>query len=96
MRPAPTSTSSSTPFVLGQRLVKFDDVARDLGGVEIAHAVAVGAGLGARDHQQGVEDADQAVRFLDDLSPGGAIVAGRAAPSAAPLRRGCAAASAAS
>ena len=38
---------------------------RDVGGVEIVHVAARLPGLGARDHQQRIEGADQAVGFLD-------------------------------
>ena len=51
--------------VFGQRLVQFVDALGDVGGVEIVHVAARLPGLGARDHQQRVEGADQAVGFLD-------------------------------
>ena len=51
--------------VFGQRLVQFVDAPGDVGRVEIVHVAARLPGLGARDHQQRVEGADQAVGFLD-------------------------------
>ena len=65
--------------LLGDRLVKFADVARDEAGVEIDHAFAAGARLRARDVEEGVENLDQAVRFLDHLLQRAAIVLGRLA-----------------
>ena len=82
--------------VLGQRLVELVDAVGDLGRVEIVHVAARLPGLGARDHQQRIEGADQAVGFLDRALQRRAVIglAARAAPT--PPRRGCAAASAAS
>ena len=59
--------------VFGQRLVEFVDAAGDVGGVEIVHVAARLPGLGARDHQQRIEGADQAVGFLDGAFQRGAI-----------------------
>jgi len=47
-------------------LVHFDDVVHHGVGVEDGEIVARIARLCARDHEQGVEDADEAVRLLDD------------------------------
>ena len=54
-------------LALGDRFVELADIAGDIGGIELGHAVAAGAGLGARDHQQRVEDADHAVGVVDHL-----------------------------
>ena len=83
-------------LLVGQRLVKLADAARDLGGVEFGHRRAGLAGFRARDHQQRVEGADQPVGFLDRGFERGAIFGFALAGTAAPPRRDCAAASAAS
>ena len=59
--------------VFGQRLVKFVNAVGDVGGVEIVHVVARLPGLGARDHQQRIEGADQPVGFLDGPFQRGAV-----------------------
>ena len=46
----------------------------DVGGVEIVHVAARLPGLGARDHQQRIEGADQAVGFLDGPLQRGAVL----------------------
>ena len=57
----------------GQRLVKLANIVGDLGGIEFAHVLARLAGFGARDHQQRIEGADQAVGFLDGALERGAV-----------------------
>ena len=65
---------SARPFLVRERIVKLADAARDFGGVELDHRRAGLPGLGARDHQQRVEGADQLVGFLDRAFQRRAIV----------------------
>ena len=58
---------------LGDWLIKFGDAGDCLAKIEGADARALGAGLGARNQQQRVEDGDQPVRFLNRALQRGAI-----------------------
>jgi len=60
--------------VFGQRFIEFLNATGDVGGVEIIHVAARLSGLGARDHQQRIEGADQAVGFLDGAFQRGAVL----------------------
>ena len=52
-------------LVVGERLVELAHAARDLGRIDLRHAVARLARFRPRDHEQRIEGADQRLGFLD-------------------------------
>ncbi len=65
--------------LLRRGLVELDDIRHHGSGVALDEGVPPRPGLGARDHQQRVEDGDQPVGLADDLLEGGALAVGVAA-----------------
>ncbi len=68
-------------MLLRKRVIEFADIACDFAHIEVAHAFWLGARLGARDHQERIEDADETVGFFDDLLQCGALFVRRTAPA---------------